>query len=89
MAEAREPDQFALLRLLAGRLERLSADSVWARRASGTRGSILKALQSAESGNPTTTTQIEALVDQALNLLERAAREVPDPEQKTRQKDHL
>ena len=34
-----------LLRLLAERLERLSADSLWARRASGLRGNIIKVLE--------------------------------------------
>jgi len=33
-----------LLKLLARRLERLNVDSLWARRASGTRGNIIKVL---------------------------------------------
>jgi hypothetical protein len=39
-----------LLRLLAQRLERLSVDSIWARRASGLRGSLIKALDSVDAG---------------------------------------
>ena len=39
-----------LARLLVQRLERLSADSSWARRASGVRGALLRALEQAERG---------------------------------------
>ena len=38
-----------LLRLLAERLERLSVDSLWARRASGLRGNIIKVLEEIDS----------------------------------------
>ena len=41
---AMETSPLELLRLLTSRLERLSADSRWARRASGLRGSLLKVL---------------------------------------------
>ena len=39
-----------LLRLLAERLERLSVDSLWARRASGLRGNIIKVLEESTNG---------------------------------------
>ena len=47
------PDQvknlLALMRLLANRLERLSADSVYAHRASGFRGNLLRQIQRLET----------------------------------------
>ena len=39
-----------LLRLMAERLERLSVDSHWARRASGLRGNMIKVLEEIETG---------------------------------------
>ena len=39
-----------LLRMLEKRLERLSADSLWARRASGLRGNIIKVLEEIDAG---------------------------------------
>jgi len=71
-------DALALLRLLAARLERLSVDSVWARRASGTRRSVLKALEATDLGEPIPTEQLEALIEQSFTLLEKAAHEIPD-----------
>jgi len=71
-------DGLPLLRLLAARLERLSADSLWARRASGTRRSVLKALETAELGEQIPPGQLERLIEQSFALLEKAAREIPD-----------
>lgn len=71
-------DGLALLRLLAARLERLSADSLWARRASGTRRSVLKALETADLGEQIPAGQLERLIEQSFALLEKAAREIPD-----------
>ena len=47
-------NQLEQARMLASRLERLSADSTWARRASGYRASLLKAIE-----------RLEAMPDQA------------------------
>lgn len=69
-------------RLLALRLERLSADSIWAHRASGLRGSLLRMLELAAQ-NPSldekTLAQLENLSRQGFWMLENAAREIPDP----------
>lgn len=54
------PYQIEQARLLVARLERISADSIWARRASGLRGALLKWLEKYEQ-----TQKQEAL---ALNL---------------------
>jgi hypothetical protein len=44
-------------RLLAVRLERLSADSLWARRASGLRGALLRHLEQYETASSTPVNQ--------------------------------
>ena len=75
-----------LLRMLTRRLERLSVDSVWARRASGLRGSLIKALSAAEAGAPPTTEHLDLLIERSFEILSKAAREIPDPEHKLWQK---
>ncbi len=71
--------------LVAARLERLSADSAWAHRASGLRGSLLRTL---EQYPPTTSSaqedialqeRIEDLLKQGYFFLENAAREITSP----------
>jgi len=69
-----------LLRMLAARLERLSVDSHWARRASGLRGNILKILEQSDGGKSVSTRRLELLTETAFNLLRRAAQEIPDLE---------
>jgi hypothetical protein len=67
-----------MLRLLAARLERLSADSLWARRASGVRGSVIKAIEAIENERESAAGQHRDLIEKAFSLLEKAAREIPD-----------
>jgi len=62
-------------RLLVSRLERLSADSLWARRSSGIRGSLLKHLEAAEP-NAGEKEHLERLIQRGFELLEKAAREI-------------
>ena len=72
--------------LLAARLERLSADSHWAHRASGLRGSLLKAIQEINEDpenrrfSTESVRQIEKLLSQGFSILEHAAREIGDPD---------
>jgi hypothetical protein len=73
-------DQIQLLRLLVSRLERLSADSHWARRASGLRGNIVKVLEEADSGQEVSTTRLELLTESAFDILRRATQDIPDLE---------
>jgi hypothetical protein len=73
-----------LLRLLANRLERLSADSLWARRASGLRGNIIKVLEESDAGQETNSVRISPLVHRAHEILKRAAQEIPDIEKITK-----
>ncbi len=59
-------------------LERLSADSVWAHRASGLRGSLLRALEDVESGqiSPNELLKINRLIRAGFDILEKAARDI-------------
>lgn len=70
-----------LLRLLAGRLERLSVDSLWARRASGLRGNIIKVLSEIDEGRMVEAERIPPLIDRAYEVLQQAAQEIPDIEE--------
>jgi len=73
------PDpQIELLSMLTRRLERLSVDSIWARRASGLRGSLVKALAAAEAGSPPTPEHLDLLIERSFEILSKAAREIPD-----------
>ncbi len=67
-----------LLKLLAGRLERLNVDSLWARRASGTRGNIIKILAKIERGQEIDRARLSPLIDRAFEVLTHAAQEIPD-----------
>ena len=67
-----------ILRLLAARLERLSVDSRWSRRAAGLRGNILKILGQAEEGNPVPAVQVDLLTGKAFEILNQAAHDLPD-----------
>ena len=73
-----------LLRLLAKRLERLSVDSIWARRASGLRGSVIKALDSVENGEKVSPEHLDVLIERSFEILRSAAREIPDAEEQWR-----
>ena len=76
------PDaRIELLGLLTRRLERLSVDSHWARRASGLRGSLIKALTAAETGSCPPAAELDALIERSFEILSKAAREIPDREQ--------
>jgi hypothetical protein len=67
-----------LLELLASRLERLSVDSHWARRASGLRGNIIKLLEEASTGGIVTASRMRLLTDAAFEILLRAAQDISD-----------
>ena len=75
-----------LLRLLVARLERLSVDSHWARRASGLRGNIVKLLEEVESGREVSTTRLDLLTNAAFDILRRAAQDIPDLEEQLKKR---
>jgi hypothetical protein len=77
---AADPLQLELLRRLTARLERLSVDSRWARRASGLRGNLLKVLEQAEAGEEIAADRLAALIERAFTILRAAAQEIPDLE---------
>ena len=79
------PDESALLeqaRMLASRLERISADSIWAHRSSGLRGSLFRCMERLEAGvypeRPVKEADLEQLgelTETGFKMLENAARE--------------
>ena len=63
------------LRFLLARLERISADSVVAHRASGVRGAMLRALDQLENGGHVPDPKLKRLIEHGYMLLQRAAEE--------------
>ena len=61
--------------MLTERLERISADSVWAHRASGVRGSLLRLLDEGEKGHQPDSKTVSLVVTTALHILTQAARQ--------------
>ena len=81
VAESRkivQESDLQLLKLLAHRLERLNVDSLWARRASGLRGNIIKILAKIDAGKEVNANRIPPLIDRAFEVLTHAAQEIPD-----------
>lgn len=70
-----DKEPLELIRLLLARLERISVDSYWAHRASGVRGSLLKALEEVETQQLPNHKALESLCQVGFRILERAARE--------------
>lgn len=68
-----------LIKLLAPRLERLNVDSIWARRASGLRRSLVKTLAAAEGNRPLDPAHLDLLIERTFEILSKSAREIPDP----------
>jgi hypothetical protein len=63
------------LQFILSRLERISADSAVAYRASGVRGSMLRMVEKLEEGRPVSGEAVNRLVESAYLLLQKAARE--------------
>ena len=70
-----------LLRMMAERLERLSVDSHWARRASGLRGNMIKVLEEIDAGQEIETKRLNPLIERAFEVLRHAVQEIPDIEE--------
>ena len=77
-----EPNEHQLLQaqILVERLARLSADSIWARRASGLRASLDKSVRDIEAGRLVDMQQFDHLIQLGFEMLEKAAEEIPVPE---------
>jgi hypothetical protein len=67
-------------KMLVERLARLSADSIWARRASGLRASIDKTVYRIEVGQTIDQEHFDQLISLGFEMLEKAAEEIPVPE---------
>jgi len=67
--------QNQFLEMLLARLERISADSYWAHRASGVRGALLRVLEKLENGRPVSGSELKRLVDLGFRILENATME--------------
>lgn len=61
--------------LLIERLEHIPVDSIWAHRASGLRGSLLKIIEELEAGKESNQQELENLFKLGFYVLEAAARE--------------
>ncbi len=84
-------ERYEWARSLVAKLERLSANSTWAHRASGLRGALLRALAEyerrlsagAQHPDPSDAQRWESLdrlIVAAFDILEKAAKEIPVPE---------
>jgi metal-responsive CopG/Arc/MetJ family transcriptional regulator len=67
--------EIELCRQLVERLERLSADSAYAHRASGVKGSLLRYLEG-EAGDEEGSEELERLMAMGFEILEKAAGEI-------------
>jgi hypothetical protein len=83
------PDSVELLRLLVSRLERLSVDSRWARRASGLRGNIIKVLEEADAGQVISSDRLDLLINRSFEILRKAAKEIPDIDEIVKKFGHV
>lgn len=66
-------EQIQLIQLLLSRLERVSADSYWAHRASGVRGALLKELEKMEAGQEVEESRLRQLTETGFMVLRSAA----------------
>lgn len=84
-------DRYEWASFLVAKLERLSADSVWAHRASGVRGALLRAIDDYDQRRMTDSlpsgdleaqkmAQLDRLITAAFDILEKAAKEIPVPD---------
>ena len=70
-----DENSLSLVHLLIARLERISADSFWAHRASGIKGSLLRILERSEKGYPMRRVELKRMMDLGFLILEKAAKE--------------
>jgi len=61
--------------MLLARLERISADSYWAHRASGVRGTLLKLMEQMDAGIVVPPQELSDLMKLGFTILEQAALE--------------
>jgi len=61
--------------MLVERLERIPADSIWAHRASGVRGELIRMLENFEAGIPVDLYKHEKMYNLGFKILKEAAKE--------------
>lgn len=64
-----------LIAMLLDRLERISVDSIWAHRASGIRGSLLRVQDQLQEGKEPDSSFLREVVSASFHILHQAARE--------------
>ena len=64
-----------LISMLLNRLERISVDSIWAHRASGLRGSLLRELDQLQAGEEPDPASLRTLIGAAFYILREAAKQ--------------
>lgn len=64
------------IHILLTRLERISADSYWAHRASGLRGALLRILENMENGGQVEQQKLESLIITSFKILENAGKDL-------------
>jgi hypothetical protein len=75
-----DEETLKLIKRLTERLERLSADSTYAHKASGLRGMLLRAMEGIESGHGgVNNKELGELVEYGFEILEKAAKEMRVP----------
>ncbi len=65
--------QAEVIQMLLARLARISADSPWAYKASGLRGSLMRCLDELEAGAAPAPERLNALIAYGFAILEKAA----------------
>ncbi len=65
--------QSEVIQLLLARLARISADSPWAYKASGLRGSLMRCLDELEAGTDPAPERLNALLAYGFEILEKVA----------------
>jgi hypothetical protein len=68
-----DKEPLSLLRLLLARLERISADSYWAHRASGVRGSLIKLAEQIDTGASISPKELSERMEMGFIIMEQAA----------------
>lgn len=76
LAEPVDEHDVELIKRLINRLERLSADSTYAHKASGLRGSLLNYMEQVETGASVDRDELDQLVEYGFRVLQAAAKEI-------------
>ena len=75
MPSKQKSSNIQIAQLLLSRLERISADSIWAHRASGIRGTLLRILEQIDNGELEDHKNLSNLIAQGFLILEATTRE--------------